>query len=259
MIDARGAVRLLDFGVAREADRRGRRGLTQPGLVIGTPEYMSPEQCQGETPDERSDIYSLGVVCYELFTGRVPFRGASTIDTVSLQLQQPPPLSEAIQLGLPRSMQEPLRAALAKDPDARPASARDFGRTLEGARAEASSELLERVVSIPSSERRRDRRLEIPIACQIRFAGSGGATREEQTVTENISRGGARIKTAQTHLVEGHRLDFEEVGGQFRVRAEVRGNRAGDDRTHRLHLKFVDHAAPDHLVGRSGGWEARAN
>jgi serine/threonine protein kinase len=213
---------------------------------------MSPEQCRGLAPDQRSDVYSLGIVCYEVFTGSVPFRGASTIDTVILQLKQPPPLDDAVARGLPPSMLAPLRAALAKDPKQRPASVGEFLADLERARAGASSELLERVTSIPSSDRRRDRRLELPIACRIRFSGGSGVA-EERTVTENISRGGARIKTAQVHLSEGDRVDFDEVGGLFRVRAEVRESRAGDDRIHRLHLKFVDHAAPDRLVGEAEG------
>jgi len=249
MIDARGVVRLLDFGVAREAVGHSARLDTRPGMVIGTPEYMSPEQCRGAVPDQRSDVYSLGIVCYEVFTGRVPFRGPTSIETAILQLQQPPPLLEATQLGLPASMVKPLEAALAKDPSQRPASVGDFLRALEEARVGASSELLERVTSIPSSDRRRDRRLEVPIACRIRFA-SGGTAALEQTITENISRGGARIKTAQAQLAPGDRIEFEELGGGFRVRAEIRGNRPGDDRIHRLHLKFVDHAAPDRLVGR---------
>ena len=245
MIDAGGVVRLLDFGIAGCPGR----GLTGPGLIMGTPEYMSPEQCRSQVPDARSDIYSLAIVCYEIFTGSVPFRGASTIDTLRLQLEQPPPLDEARHRGLPAALVKPLSVALAKDPAARYASVGEFLRALREAQLRTSARATERVRSIPSSDRRRDRRLELPIGCRIRFAARAGGEGEERTITENISRGGARIKTAQTHLAEGDRLGFEEIDGPFRARAEVRGSRAFDDGIHRLHLKFLDHAAPARLVG----------
>jgi serine/threonine protein kinase/tetratricopeptide (TPR) repeat protein len=72
MIDREGAARIMDFGIARSV--RGK-GITGAGVMIGTPEYMSPEQVEGKEVDQRSDIYSLGVVLYEMLTGRVPFEG----------------------------------------------------------------------------------------------------------------------------------------------------------------------------------------
>ncbi|MBA7494004.1 Serine/threonine-protein kinase PknD [subsurface metagenome] len=72
MIDKEGNVRIMDFGIARSLEAKG---ITGPGVMIGTPEYMSPEQVEGKEVDQRSDIYSLGVILYEMVTGRVPFEG----------------------------------------------------------------------------------------------------------------------------------------------------------------------------------------
>jgi serine/threonine protein kinase/Tfp pilus assembly protein PilF len=72
MIDKEGNVRIMDFGIARSLEAKG---ITSPGLMIGTPEYMSPEQVEGKEVDNQSDIYSLGIILYEMVTGRVPFEG----------------------------------------------------------------------------------------------------------------------------------------------------------------------------------------
>ncbi len=72
MIDKEGNVRIMDFGIARSLEAKG---ITGAGVMIGTPEYMSPEQVEGKEVDQRSDIYSLGVILYEMVTGRVPFEG----------------------------------------------------------------------------------------------------------------------------------------------------------------------------------------
>ncbi|GAI84985.1 unnamed protein product, partial [marine sediment metagenome] len=72
MIDKDGNARIMDFGIARSLKAKG---ITGPGVMIGTPEYMSPEQVEGKEVDQRSDIYSLGVILYEMVTGQVPFEG----------------------------------------------------------------------------------------------------------------------------------------------------------------------------------------
>jgi serine/threonine-protein kinase len=90
-------VKLVDFGIAKLSDPSSAPGLTEMGALIGTPEYMSPEQAAGRIGEigRRSDVYSLGVVMYQLASGRVPFRGASTAETLVQHMQQAPPPLDA--------------------------------------------------------------------------------------------------------------------------------------------------------------------
>jgi serine/threonine-protein kinase len=89
-----GDVKIMDFGIARRSEVKGApppkadSGLTSAGTVMGTPDYMSPEQAQGSLADFRSDIYSLGVVLYEIFTGRLPFTGDNLMQVVLAHIQQ---------------------------------------------------------------------------------------------------------------------------------------------------------------------------
>ena len=97
---------------------------------MGTPEYMSPEQLRGDEVDFRSDLYSLGVVVYELFTGALPFRGDTAVATIVKQLQEAPDLDLP---ALPEELRPVLARALAKNPDDRYATADEMGRALEAA------------------------------------------------------------------------------------------------------------------------------
>ena len=131
MSDGEGIARLMDFGVAK---RVGEGAATVTGMIVGTPEYMSPEQAQGHKVDTRSDIYALGIVLYEIFTGQVPFRGETPISTILKHLNDPPPLDGPQAAGIPESLKPVLRRCLAKDPADRYATARNVGDALREAR-----------------------------------------------------------------------------------------------------------------------------
>jgi eukaryotic-like serine/threonine-protein kinase len=131
MVDAQGVARLMDFGIAK---RQGDGTLTATGNIVGTPEYMSPEQAQGHKVDFRTDIYALGVVVYEIFTGRVPFRGDTPISTILMHLNDPPPLDGAGAERLPEALKPVLSRMLAKDPADRYATAREVAEALSRAR-----------------------------------------------------------------------------------------------------------------------------
>jgi len=132
MRDAGGVARLMDFGIAK---REGDGTRTATGHIVGTPEYMSPEQAQGHRVDFRSDIYALGIVVYEIFTGRVPFRGETPISTILKHLHDPPPLDPPDAETIPVPVRSVLRRCLAKSPDDRFPSAREVADALRGARS----------------------------------------------------------------------------------------------------------------------------
>lgn len=125
-------VKIVDFGIAKDA--RGGEGqqVTKTGLVIGTPEYMSPEQLTGEAVDARSDVYSLALVAFVLLTGQLPFASGTTEQLFMSRLAgQPRTLAEAWpEVNWPAAVQAVFDHGLARDADARPATAGEFGMAL---------------------------------------------------------------------------------------------------------------------------------
>jgi serine/threonine protein kinase len=133
MRNSRGVVRLMDFGIARRLASADTTTATATGQILGTPEYMSPEQAQGLAVDARSDIYSVGVVIFEMVTGHVPFHGDTPVATLFQQVHQEPPLSGREADRLPPTLVPVLRKALAKDPAARFQTARELTSALRQA------------------------------------------------------------------------------------------------------------------------------
>jgi serine/threonine-protein kinase len=114
--------KLLDFGVAKMIAEEGAHK-TATGMTIGTPRYMSPEQCRGKGVDHRTDIYAFGVVIHEMLTGRRLFTGESPLDVMFKHANEPPPPMSSVCPDLPPALDEPVLAMLAKKPDDRPPSA----------------------------------------------------------------------------------------------------------------------------------------
>jgi len=115
-------VKVLDFGIAKttEAEAARERRLTSPGMAMGTPEYMAPEQAAGRAADARTDIYSLGAIMYEMVTGVPPYSGDNFMEilTKKATIDPPPPL--AVRPDLPNTVSELVMAAMARDPGQRP-------------------------------------------------------------------------------------------------------------------------------------------
>lgn len=121
------SVRVVDFGLAKLlADA----GATSSGSVVGTPYYMSPEQCLGEPLDARSDVYSLGAMFYEMLSGKRPFEAETVSGVINRHLHEPPPVF-AESLGIPRRISIGIMHALAKEPDDRPQTATELARQMQ--------------------------------------------------------------------------------------------------------------------------------
>ncbi len=132
---------VTDFGLAKE--RRAEPGmakLTATGIILGTPEFMSPEQIRGKPLDGRSDIYALGLVAYEMFTGKLPFEGRTAQDMMIARLRgQPLPLRKArADLEFSPAFEKALMKAVEADPAARYQTAAEFGKALEEAAGTAA-------------------------------------------------------------------------------------------------------------------------
>jgi serine/threonine-protein kinase len=123
-------VKIVDFGLASMEQRVGSR-LTKSGLLIGTPEYMAPEQISGTEVDHRSDIYSLGLVMYEMLSGRKPFTAETPVKVLFLHLEgEAEPLSNLVE-GMPRGLEELIVSTMAKDPSDRPQDSMAFHKAIE--------------------------------------------------------------------------------------------------------------------------------
>lgn len=141
-----GLVKVLDFGLAKLTEQRAETSAsdeptklqfnTQPGLVMGTVGYMSPEQARGRPIDARSDIFSLGIVMYELFTGKRPFEGEGHLDIISSILRDDPPPIRSLQPALPRQLERIVDKALRKDRDHRYQHIKDLEIDLDDLRDE---------------------------------------------------------------------------------------------------------------------------
>jgi eukaryotic-like serine/threonine-protein kinase len=125
-------VKVLDFGIAKLRDDTASH-LTKTGSVMGTPHYMSPEQCLGEELDSRADVYSVGIVVYEMLCGRVPFQAPVSTAVVVQHVSQPPPSLRSINPAIPQAVEDVVLHAIQKSREARPATAGKLAHELTAA------------------------------------------------------------------------------------------------------------------------------
>src|SRR5213080_4605623 len=119
VVEPSGFLKVMDFGIARLANPPQGKGLTEAGMSIGTPDYMSPEQLSGAELDPRSDLYSAGVVLFECLTGRVPFEADTTWALVAKHLEEEPPNPRTLNADVPEALAIVILKAMAKDREKR--------------------------------------------------------------------------------------------------------------------------------------------
>jgi beta-lactam-binding protein with PASTA domain/predicted Ser/Thr protein kinase len=127
IIDAEGRAKVTDFGIAKA----GASDMTQTGSIMGTAQYLSPEQAQGHAVSAASDLYSIGIILYEMLTGRVPFEGESAVTIALKQVSEPPEPPHRFNPGIPQPLEAVIMRALEKDPARRFGDADEFIAALE--------------------------------------------------------------------------------------------------------------------------------
>jgi len=230
MITGDGRVKVLDFGLAKLHDGPGSsditgiqtQGLTQDGAILGTVPYMSPEQVQGRPTDQRSDIFSLGIIFYELLIGKRPFRGDSSADLISSILRDTPTSVSDVKVGLPNHLGRVIRRCLNKDPQDRYQTARDLLNDLKDLHDDAA-------VQEPEGN---------SIAV-LPFANMSPDPEQEyfcEGIAEELINGLGRIKNLRVasrtsaFQFKGTQHDIREIGDRLNVDKVVEGSvrKAGD-------------------------------
>ncbi len=211
-------LKVMDFGLAKLLSGEAFNNVTAPNteFAVGTPGYMCPEQARGEPMDHRGDLYSVGVILYELLTGHLPFAGRSTMDVLLAHATESPPPFTALEasLRIPPAIERVVPSALAKDPEARPSSARVLSERYEQALVGEMGTL---------AESRQQPTEAVPVVPRL-------APRSPSQLT---SRFGRAESAGQRHRAEPDRSHPHPAAPAHRCRrhrAFARGLDAGDDR-----------------------------
>ncbi len=128
LLESTGDVKIMDFGIARVLDMKG---MTSTGTIMGTPDYMSPEQAQGLDIDHRTDIYSTGIVLFEIFTGKLPFNADSALTVLNKHIREAPPKPSSLNSQMPPELEQILLKCMEKSPDQRYRSISEVHAALE--------------------------------------------------------------------------------------------------------------------------------
>ncbi len=256
-------VKVVDFGLAKileEAPMAGGPALTRPGLVCGTPEYMSPEQGRGDALDGRSDLYSLGVVLFELLTGRVPFTGDSATKTLLMHLNEAPPdpRNAAPERAIPAPFAEVTLRALAKPREDRWQTANEFAAALADALLSVDGRTSQPAPA--TATRCRACGALSPLGqkfcgeCGVAIAGSGGSAAPGRAVSASPAPVARTDAQADGVAVTVHRAEGVGNGGHaLPLLARVEALEWLEARRHEAEAM----PATAHVLGEAGGGKTR--
>ena len=259
VVGGSGSVKVLDFGLAKmsAAGDSGNSALpteaqTRDGVVMGTVPYMSPEQVSGRPVDHRTDVFSLGVVLYEMASGRRPFQGQSTAELASAILRDSPPVVTELRPELAPEFGRLIRRCLEKDPRQRLQTARDVGNELRdlGSATSAASRSAARVNSAAS---RREEGFWVAVLPFKHRGTDPGVEALAEGLTEDIVTGLSRfsylrvIARGSTALYSGDGLDVRSVGQELGARYVMEGSVRQAGSTLRVAVQLVDASSGAHL------------
>jgi eukaryotic-like serine/threonine-protein kinase len=208
--------KVVDFGLAKFVSYSMQQRLEQSeGGIAGSPQYMSPEQCEGESIDERSDIYSLGVILYHMLTGELPFDGEALMPVLSGHLFTNPPSPRAIRPDIPEELERVVLKMLSKQPHLRQQSIDELAREFEAAMA----------VYITREAKTANLTVQtVPPACEVYIDGEyrGRTVTESKLVIKELSTGNHSIRITQPGYLDWSE-SFTAPVGEYHIQAQLQG------------------------------------
>jgi serine/threonine-protein kinase len=256
-----GRVKILDFGLAHmrgleqvlaaDVDKAETAFVTSPGVMIGSTAYMSPEQVRGESADQRSDLFTVGMLLFELVTGARAFRGPTAVETMHAILTQPPPVDK-IDPSVPAGIVDIIERCLAKEPMDRFASARELLTALRDVSDEAAPRLLD------SGARRTlaKEALARPSVAVLPFVNNSGDAAMEyfsDGITEELINAIAQVRDLQvaartsSFAFKGKNATVKEVGTALNVTAVLEGSVRRSGEMLRVTAQLINVATGYHI------------